>query len=438
MNAADANYYFIGNLPYGNVSMSAVAFVQGPVDVDRLTSQLAAICDRVDRLKQVIRPSLLDILPPTWILDDAFDVSDHIEERPLPAGSTADMIMGEVDVIHSAAWNLTRPPWRITVLNSRDGGESAIVARFHHSLTDGANLIAIFAGLSDGKREGTETSLHTGAARSSRGSTSAMVATRPMSDVNRSATRTAGVRHSGGYRATVDAVRSLFSQTPYGEAPDSRRRSCIFRVPLHEWRGAAHERGGGVNELLLAFAARVTGRYFEAVGVALPEVLVSMPVNRRDGTTTQDGGNVFGSALVRIPDQPGLTEDLSRIKQIAGAKRHEALVGTANLVDLGIRLLPGRLRGYTAFKRKSVVQAGTTNLIIPGSLSLGGSAISKMFVLPPAVASSLCISALTYQDSLHSCITTNEGYVRNWKMLKRVALETLEEFSVRPVEFHGR
>jgi hypothetical protein len=438
MNATDANYYFIGNLPYGNVSMSSVAFVQGPVDVEKLAHQVDEICNRVGRLKQVIRPSLLNVLPPTWTSDDGFEVSNHIEERFLPTAATPDDIMGEVDAIHSDRWDLSRPPWRITILHSRDGDESAVVTRFHHSLTDGANLIAIFSGLDHGEPKGSEISFHTSAAQNSRVGASAMVATRPTPDLTRSALKTTRAQHPGGSGAAADAVRSLFSRAPYAKAPDSRRRSCIFRVPLNEWRAAAHERSGGVNELLLAFAARVTAKYFDAVGIGLPEILVSMPVNRRVDTAAQDDGNVFGSALVKIVDQPGLTEDLSSLKRIASAKRHEALAGTANLVDSGIRLLPGRLRGYMAFKRKGLAHAGTTNLIVPGSLSLGGKVVSRMFVLPPAVASSLCISALTYQGNLHSCITTNEGYVRDWKMLKHVALETLEEFSISPTEFHGR
>jgi len=89
---------------------------------------------------------------PIWELDPDFDIRYHIQEINLPEPVTEKQLHELVCTIHMEPFDMKRPLWRSYVINGVEGGRSAIIGKMHHTISDGAGMMAAQAMMIDTER----------------------------------------------------------------------------------------------------------------------------------------------------------------------------------------------------------------------------------------------------------------------------------------------
>src|SRR5262245_1175691 len=101
--------------------------------VDRATALLPRFGQRLD-------PPPFELGRPRWRPAGEPSLAAHVRRvRATGGGLEAALAVAEPDA--AAAFDPARSPWTLTVVDGLDRGRSAVVLRFHHTLTDGVGGI---------------------------------------------------------------------------------------------------------------------------------------------------------------------------------------------------------------------------------------------------------------------------------------------------------
>jgi len=89
---------------------------------------------------------------PVWIEDDEIDLEYHVRHAALPWPG-GERELGElVGRLQSTPLDLSRPPWKCTIIEGLEGGRFALFVKIHHSLIDGISGMKLLQriGISNG------------------------------------------------------------------------------------------------------------------------------------------------------------------------------------------------------------------------------------------------------------------------------------------------
>lgn len=411
LNDWDADYYFMANLPYGNVTMGSVGIAETEPDYARTLLGFQRVTERVGRFRQRLRAQPRDLRPPQWVFDDDFDIHRHVPHVELPPGSTEDDLFRLADTILSAPFEPDRPPWSFTFVTGLAGRRSASILKLHHCLSDGTALTALFGSLSANRDRNDEPlfTVETRSASSDR-RRSLLDATRHQLTpaIRQGWASTRGLADPIQRRALWTALRETVLSPRDQGRPGRARRSVTFAVPLALWKEAAQARSGGVNELYLALAARIA--LDTAARGTPPTVTVAMPVNLREGER-QAGGNTIGVGRLGFPADVDPLADLADLRVRTAAARDAVRGGKPTLVDSATRLLPGPARATVAYRRSRWPDASATNLVSPTPFEIGDVQMSHAWLVAPAIGSPLSLALFTYLDHVHVSVNADLGLV---------------------------
>lgn len=100
--------------------------------------------DRVDRMSRLM-PSMrqrvvaapVPLTNPRWTYDPHFDLQWHLRRVTAPRPRTRDTVLEMARQSAMDSFDRDRPLWEFTLVEGLQGGEAALVAKIHHSLTDG-------------------------------------------------------------------------------------------------------------------------------------------------------------------------------------------------------------------------------------------------------------------------------------------------------------
>jgi diacylglycerol O-acyltransferase len=251
----------------------------GRLDVGRVRAELVTRVRRVPELARCIRRTRRGEGRPVWVRDPAFDPAAHIGSTTLPGGADltawcADRIVRPLD--------LTRPPWRIEIVDGLPGGRFGLLVVLHHVLADGLTGAGIAGRLFDTSPDAS--------------ADDAPVVPAPVpthrelvADARRARRRALaaalrGVPHlptalRRAVRQARDAAVDLRETAPRTSLParvGPGRRVAVVRFPLAELRVA----GATVNDLLLAAVTTGLRGLFRARGEPVDGLTMraSMPV----------------------------------------------------------------------------------------------------------------------------------------------------------------
>jgi len=428
MNDWDADYYFMGRLPYANVSMGAIGIAETEPDYARTLLGFQKVTERVGRFRQRLLPQPLDVNPPEWAYDEDFDIDRHVPHVKLPDGSTERDLFRLADDILAAPFEDGRPPWSFTFVTGLAGGRSASILKLHHCLSDGTALTALFGSMAAARdREASGLSFETDSAEAG---TLRRVASASIRRLPRIAAQGwDGIRrlaHESDRAALARAMRETIANPPGRGRPDRKRRAVAFAVPLEDWKEAARSRGGGVNELYLALAARLS---LETRRATTPSVCVAMPVNLREGDD-QSGGNTIGVGKVVLSADADPLDDLALVRERAGEARKAAQGQGPTLLDCAVRALPGRVRGGLAFRRSRWPDVSATNLVSPTPFEIGDARMSHAYVVAPAIGSPLSMALFTYMGNVHVTVNADLGLVEGIGTTGDAAAKVLAELGL--------
>ena len=317
---------------------------------------------------------------PSWRDDDPFELREHVLKlSPREAMDTAALVRLASERM-SAALPRDRSPWSLELVDLPDGG-SALIARFHHCLSDGRALVQLLGELADGG----------GKARTStpRASTAE--------------------RRSGGFLARIAGLLRFFtlSADPVGllhrPLGGHKRVAWSTPIPMDSIKAIARERGHHVSDVLLAGVAGALDRHARDHGQVPRFIRALLPVAAPSEASSEKLGNHYASVFVRLPI--AATEPAARLEIIA---REMAAVrsGTELRIAMGLMKLAGAAAPSIErwAVRRWARRAGLVVSSLPGPpvpVRLAECPLGSIVVWAPAAASvGLSITFFGYAGSL--------------------------------------
>ncbi|NJP94985.1 wax ester/triacylglycerol synthase family O-acyltransferase [Nonomuraea sp. FMUSA5-5] len=259
--------------PEASLAISSVAVLEGPPpDHEQFLAAIRARLPLVERYRQKAREVPLDLGPPVWVDDPAFDLGYHVRRVALPAPG-GDAELGELIAdIMSQRLDRGRPLWEYWVIEGLAGGRWALVSKVHHCMVDGVSGTHLYYVIFDLSPEGTpglppdewhpraEPSALRLTGRALRDLLLNPAEQARMLGRSLAAPRAAAERVARAARGLVPLAGALWPATgstlvgPIGE----HRRYAIARAKLEEVKEVAHRAGVTFNDVVLS---AISGAY---------------------------------------------------------------------------------------------------------------------------------------------------------------------------------
>lgn len=279
--------------PETPMTITAVLLLERNLTVEALRTVAEARLLRLPRFRMRVRA-----LPyPVWEDDPGLDVGRHVLALPPSGGSVAEA----ASALASEPLPEDRPRWSIHLLDDPSGA-SALIARVHHCIGDGATLLRALLALTD---EGRTASGHRAPPR-----------LHPV---------LAG-------RELLDLVRPRSPRLLLFDGALGRRKRIAWprAASLEAVHAAARAAGATVADLLFAGLSGALRRWLQGRGATVDDAAVSALVTVQLPPRSGDrDGNHYGSMIVPLP--VGVPEPADRVWAVHAALASAKISGAAQL-----------------------------------------------------------------------------------------------------------
>jgi diacylglycerol O-acyltransferase len=421
MSDVDKILWVIEANPQLRSTITVVLFFDRPPDRALLNTRVERATRRVGRLRQRVVSNPYSLAPPRWEVDPAFNLSYHLRWAHLGGSGTPRDVLALAEPIAMQSFDKARPLWELTVVEGLEHDVAAVVAKIHHTITDGVGGVQLMLELFDLERDPSSASampptpkrrvlnqrerfrdamLHELQRRHS----FAMQATGGLVDLARDPV--------DGARRTVETALSALRMaqpttrpmSPLLEAKSLNVRFHSFDRRLDDFRTAARAVDATVNDVFVTGLCRGLARWHVEQGVPLSALRMGMPINaRRPGDEATSGANQFLPTRFEVP--LGVSEVAGHVQEVSRrirTQRDEAALGlVAPLAGVLSRLprfvltnlFSGLLRGQD-FLASNVPGA-------PVPVYFAGAEMTSMVAFGPLSGTALNITLFSHCRNVH-------------------------------------
>ena len=287
----------------------------GPLTVDSLRRHIADRLHLIPAFRWRLAPVPGGIGHPVWVEDPDFDLDYHLRHAVVDAPGDdaaldrlmATMLPGLLDRRH--------PLWQVVLVDGLAGGRQALIFRFHHTLADGAGLIATIGRIFDADGPPPPPPASTATApvgptvpRPGRLFLTTLVAQirawlaapRLLVDTLRRFKAVDRRRESADVpvpRSMVDAPHSALNR-----CTDARRVYARALLPLADLRQVRREAGTTLSDVVLAVVAGgLRSHLAERQDLPAEPMVVNVPVGNDDpDAPPRQTGNVFANYFAHL------------------------------------------------------------------------------------------------------------------------------------------
>lgn len=426
-----------------------------------LAERMEQVTLALPRFRQRVRSAVWPWSPPTWETDPDFDMSYHLRSvRAAGEGSFEDLLSLATPVASDVV-DRDRPLWHMTLVEGLAAGRAALVAKLHHTLTDGVGAVRLAllmfdfepdaggagvggvaggagvggvaggAGVSGAAGGAGVSGVAGGAGPASRG-----VVERLASDLAHEAQGAWEIaRHALPAALDLDSARAfaaMFAPTlrpcsPVMAARSLGMRLAVLDVALEDMRSAGARVAGTVNDAFLASIAAGLARYHSRHGAVAARLRVGVAINMRSDDAAGAMGNEFaGVRLVfDLADASADERIRSAHEVVAEARAHRALPVFDTLAAVANRV-PGAFGAIAATFRSVDVLASN----VAGSdaaLYLGGARVTKMVPFGPRGGSALNLTLLSYDGTVSIGVNVDPAATPDFEVLVACLVEGFDE-----------
>ncbi|GAA4790717.1 wax ester/triacylglycerol synthase family O-acyltransferase [Actinomycetospora chlora] len=419
--------------PEVSMAIASVAVFAGPPPgFDAVAEHLAGRVPLIRRYRQKVRRVPLDLGPPVWVDDPAFDLRRHLVHVALPAPG-GDAELGDlVARVMATRLDRDRPLWRYWVVDGLAEERWALISQVHHCMVDGVSGTDLYGIVLDPGPDGPGPALPTPDHSPGVEPSSAALVARAARDLvampvgiargvgtllarpREGGRRVAALVRGGG--ALVAGLRPGGTSSLTG--PRHRpRRYAVVRGRLDDVRAVRRRYGATVNDVVLSavtagFRALLLARGEEPA----PDLVRTLvPVSVRAPGDGPDGNRV-SLLLPRLPvhvADPGERLAATVAELTACKASHEAEAGA--VLAEAARLEPYPLvartvRWASRTDQRAVVTVATD---VPGprqTLYYDGRELLELLpYVPIGSTAQIGISIMTYRGALALGLTADES-----------------------------
>lgn len=433
MSDSDALMWTIEKDPMLRSTITTAMVLDGTVAPERIQRIFDRASRTIPRLRQRVRANPLSIAPPRWEMDPNFDLRYHLRSARVPgSGSMADLL-AMAGPISMQGFDRARPLWEATTVDGLDGGGSAIIFKFHHSITDGVGGVELMLELFDLEAEAADRPMPFEPEVHVRNQTTRFVDAlqyegRRQFTLAKQATAT-GVESAAG--AVQDPTGSMVASsellssivrilrpesTPLSPIMTGRSLSSqleVLSMPLDLAKKVGNRIGGTLNDMFVAGIARGMQLYHQHHGMEQAALRMGMPINIRGAASMRSAGNSFVPARFEIQiDDEDLLELMTTVHDRAAAARDEPanhlVAPVANLLN---RLPTSVVTQIFATMMKGLdFQASN----VPGSpvpLFMDGVPVTAVYPFGPLAGAAVNVTLLSYQNELNIGVNVDPAAV---------------------------
>jgi len=366
----------------------------------------------------------------------------------VPPPGTDRQLLDLAALIYEDAFDRARPLWQLTIVEGLQGGRAALLAKMHHTITDGVGGVRLsmqFLDLAPDAPDPDDVEEPAGAPE--RGVYDVLSdavghnVRRQLGVLQRGAAGTAGVaiRPQRAARLATDLVAtaaSLWRQLAVVQASRSPlwtgRRSLTRRfetltVNLDEVKRAAKGLGGTVNDLYVAALAGGAAAYHRSKGAEVDELRLTMPVSVRDDKSA--GGNAFSPARLLIP--AGVDEPAARfaaIRERLDVAKTERALGLFGALAGVMNNLPTSLLTRVARQQAETVDFAASNVRAADfDLYIAGAHIEANHPMGPTAGTAFNATVMSYKNRFDVGLNIDTAAIDDPELLRTCVEESFAE-----------
>ncbi|MBV8387653.1 MAG: diacylglycerol O-acyltransferase, partial [Acidimicrobiia bacterium] len=137
MSDAEALMWTIEKDPAMRSSFLQLTLLDSPPDFERFRRRMERAVKVIPRLGQRVVPPPFRFAPPEWADDPSFDIDFHVRRVAVPPPGTERQLLDLAALIYEDAFDRARPLWQLTIVEGLEGNRAALLAKMHHTITDG-------------------------------------------------------------------------------------------------------------------------------------------------------------------------------------------------------------------------------------------------------------------------------------------------------------
>lgn len=418
--------------PFLSSGMGSVFTLDQSPDVDRLVEAMLRASKAVLRLREKVVEGILPA-PPRWVIDESFDIRDHIISVRLPAPATQRELLDLAAFVISEPFDKAKPLWKfVAVMGSKsrrkDAVKGAIVMKLHHSISDGIGAMRLAELYMDLERnpppkpplpdlapaenvpeDGLEAVVADVGHLVKRQLT---VARRTAAEValwgadpsrmKSAASEVAAAVRSVANQAVGDTSTSGSSGSELWRTRSSKRHYEAFDLPLADLKGAAARLGGSINDVFVAGTVIAASRYHRARDAEVGRFNLSFIISTRSDDAA--GGNSFAPVPFSVDATPRTDDEMCLlVKQTMAEKRKksEQTVGDSMEVMATVaNALPSSVLTKIGRARSAKIDWATSNLRAADfPVYVAGAEITHMYPIGPLGGTAFNLTAMSYNGS---------------------------------------
>src|SRR3954470_19812380 len=143
MSDAEALMWTIEKDPGLRSSFMQLTLLDRPPDFERFRRRMERAVKVIPRLGQRVVPPPFCFAPPEWADDPSFDIDFHVRHLAVPPPGTERQLLDLAALIYEDPFDRARPLWQLSIVEGLEGGRAALLAKMHHTITDGVGGVRL-------------------------------------------------------------------------------------------------------------------------------------------------------------------------------------------------------------------------------------------------------------------------------------------------------
>src|SRR5436305_10308861 len=143
MSDAEALMWTIEKDPALRSSFLQLTLLDSTPDFERFRRRMDRAVRVLPRLRQRVVNPPARFAPPEWADDPSFDLDFHVRRLALPAPGSERQLLDLAALVYEDAFDRARPLWQLTIVEGLEGGRAALLAKMHHTITDGVGGVRL-------------------------------------------------------------------------------------------------------------------------------------------------------------------------------------------------------------------------------------------------------------------------------------------------------
>ena len=445
MGASDAFSWHMERDPVLRPSIVVAVWLDRAPDWDALVARV----DRTSRLMPSLRQRVIDnpipVIAPRWIYDPHFDLNWHMRRVRAPEPRTRDAVLQLARRPAMDTFDRARPLWELTLVEGLENGGAALIAKVHHSLSDGVSGMRMLAVIADPKRKPRRLGEMPPAPPGEKVDHLTLVtdaAGLMTAQLTRLAWRGAGAAipalirsardPAGLARGAVAMARSVYrtagpssgAMSPLMRERATTRHLAVMEVSLDALKAAAKAADGTVNDAYLTVVTGGLRRYHERHGTSAESLRAVVPVNLRTKDDTGWGNKITLQRLILPVGEPDPGARMRVLHRVIEAARREPSLPVTGVIAGALNMLPV---GYVGGILKHVDFLASNVTGPPAPVYLAGGKVTGLFAFGPTIGASLNTTLLSYAGTCHIGINIDTAAVPDPDVLLACLQESLAE-----------